>query len=188
MADLPAAVDPNRMGLNITPYDNDDNTAGTGSTKLRHTDQSTRLAWSTFGSVQSDPYRWGHATLPGYTPPAGRPTTAADPNVSNPNLNGAKSPQTIAQSARDGVPISGRVPAPAGDRITAAKARLEASSVELDLTSNGAGTAQVFLWTGDTGYIPVWKTSCDPATDPRRTTACPPARWPTATRRRGRRT
>ena len=50
--------------------------------------------------------------------------------------------------------------------ITAAKARREASSVELDLTSNGAGTAQVFLWAGDTGYIPVWKTSCDEATDP----------------------
>ena len=128
MAALPAAVDPDKMGLNITPYDNDDNTAGTGSTKLRHIDMSTRLAWSTFGSVQSDPYRWGHATLPGYTPPADRPTTAPAPNVSNPNLNGALSPQTIAQSARDGVPISGRVPAPEGDRITAAKARLESST------------------------------------------------------------
>ena len=69
------------MGLNITPYDNDDNTAGTGSTVLRHTDQSTRLAWSTFGSVQSDPYRWGRATLPGYTPPADRPTTPAAPKL-----------------------------------------------------------------------------------------------------------
>ena len=74
MADLPAAVDPNHMGLNITPYD-EDNTAAAGTTTLRHIDQSTRLAWSTFGGVQSDPYRWGHATLPGYTPPAGRPTT-----------------------------------------------------------------------------------------------------------------
>ncbi len=166
MADLPAAVDPDRMGLNITPYDNDDNTAGTGSTVLRHTDQSTRLAWSTFGSVQSDPYRWGHATLPGYTPPAGRSTEAPDPNVSNPNLNGALSPETIAQSARDGVPISGRVPAPPNGRITAAKSRLEADSVELDLTANGQGRAQVFVWSGNTGYIPVFKTSCDPAGDP----------------------
>ena len=75
MALLPAAVDPGRMGLNITPYDNDDNDRRTGSTTLRHIDKSTRLAWSTFGSVQSDPYRWGRATLPGYTPPADRPTT-----------------------------------------------------------------------------------------------------------------
>ena len=70
MALLPAAIDPNRVSLNITPYDND-NTAAAGSTTLRHIDNSARLAWSTFGSVQSDPYRWGRATLPGYTPPAG---------------------------------------------------------------------------------------------------------------------
>ena len=72
MAVLPAAVDPDRMGLNITPYDNDDNSA---NGVLRHIDQGqTRVAWSAFGSVQSDPYRWGIATLPGYTrPPAGRP-------------------------------------------------------------------------------------------------------------------
>jgi hypothetical protein len=99
MADLPAAVDPQHMGLNITPYD-EDNTAAAGTTTLRHIDQSTRLAWSTFGSVQSDPYRWGHATLPGYTPPADRPTTTAPPNVSHPNLDGADSPETIYQSAR----------------------------------------------------------------------------------------
>ena len=49
---LPAAIDPNRVGLNITPYDND-NTAAAGSTTLRHIDMSSRLAWSTFGSVQS---------------------------------------------------------------------------------------------------------------------------------------
>ena len=63
-------------GLNITPYDND-NTAAAGTTTLRHIDKSTRLAWSAFGSVQSDPYRWGHATLTGYTPPAGPPDDAA---------------------------------------------------------------------------------------------------------------
>ena len=166
MAALPAAVDPDRMGLNITPYDNDDNTAMTGSTTLRHIDMSTRLAWSTFGSVQSDPYRWGLATLPGYTPPAGRPTEPPDPDVSSPNLNGAKSPQTIAQSARDGVPISGRVPAPPDNRITAAKATRSGGSIQVDLTANGAGTARLFAWSGDTGYIPVFKTSCDPAGNP----------------------
>ncbi len=166
MADLPAAVDPDRIGLNITPYDNDDNTAGTGSTVLRHTDMSTRLAWSTFGSVQSDPYRWGHATMPGYTPPAGQPTEPADPNVSSPNLNGAESPQTIAQSARDGVPISGRVPAPPGHRITAAKATRSGGSIDVSLTANGPGTARLYSWSGEVGYIPVFKTSCDPAGNP----------------------
>ena len=108
MANFPMAVDPARMGLNITPYDND-NTAAAGTTTLRHIDNSARLAWSTFGSVQSDPYRWGRATLPGYTPPADRPTTPRTPTLEDP-LDSADSPQTIAQSARNGVPISGREP------------------------------------------------------------------------------
>ena len=155
------------MGLNITPYDNDDNTPGTGSTVLRHTDQSTRLAWSTFGSVQSDPYRWGHATLPGYTPPADRPTEAPPANVSHPNLDGAESPETIYQSAHNGVPISGRVPAPANDQITSIQhPTLGASSADMDILASGTGTARVYLWTGDHGAIPVWTTSCDKATDP----------------------
>jgi hypothetical protein len=162
MAVLPAAVDPDRLGLNITPYDNDD-TAAAGTTTLRHIDQSTRLAWSAFGSVQSDPYRWGLATLPGYTPPPDRPTTPADPNVSNPNLNGAESPQTIAQSARDGVPISGRPPS---DRLRIRDVELGRRAVELDLTATGRGTARIYLWTGEKGYIPVWTTSCSPAADP----------------------
>ena len=55
MADLPAAVDPAHIGLNITPYDNDNNAAA-GTTTLRHIDAGqSRLAWSAFGSVQSDP-------------------------------------------------------------------------------------------------------------------------------------
>jgi hypothetical protein len=165
MADLPAAVDPDRMALNITPYDND-NTAAQGSTTLRHIDQSTRLGWSAFNSVQSDPWLWGHATVTGYTPPVDRPTTPADPNVSSPNLNGAESPQTIAQSARNGVPISGRPPAPRGDRIAFARAKLTASGARIRLFATGPGTARVYLWSGEKGYIPVWETSCSPLADP----------------------
>jgi len=153
------------MGLNITPYDEDD-TSAPGTTTLRHIDLSTRLAWSTFGSVQSDPYRWGHATLPGYTPPAGRPTTPPAPNVSSPNLNGIDSPQTIAQSARNGVPISGRVPAPAGRGITVNSAVLKTGAVEIDIDAAGPGTLHAFLYDGEKGYTPVWNTSCDPASDP----------------------
>lgn len=165
MADLPAAVDPAHLGLNITPYDND-NTAAAGTTTLRHIDMSTRLGWSAFGSVQSDPYRWGQAIVPGYTPPAGRPVTAPPPNVSNPNLNGATSPQTIWQSARNGVPISGRVPAPADHRIRISSPALTSTSATFDITASGPGTARVFLWTGDVGAIPVYQTSCSLAADP----------------------
>ena len=175
MAVLPAAVDPNNMGLNITPYDEDD-TSAAGTTTLRHIDQSTRMAWSTFGSVQSDPYKWGHATLPGYTPPAGRPTTPPAPNVSNPNLNGIDSPQTIAQSARNGVPISGRVPAPASRGITVNSAVLKTGAVEIDIDAAGPGTLHAFLYDGEKGYTPVFNTSCPRRATRRRTTGSRPAR------------
>jgi LmbE family N-acetylglucosaminyl deacetylase len=176
LAVLPAAVDPDRMGLNITPYDNDDN-AAEGTTTLRHIDQGqTRLAWSAFGSVQSDPYRWGHATLPGYTPPAGRPETPAPPKIATP-LNGVDSPQTIAQSARNGVPISGRPPAPRDDRIRWLGAKLERDAVTFTTLASGPGRARFFLWAGEKGYIPVWTTSCSPLADPPPShglTACAP--------------
>jgi LmbE family N-acetylglucosaminyl deacetylase len=165
MAVLPAAVDPDRMGLNITPYDND-NTAATGTTTLRHIDQSTRLAWSTFGSVQSDPYRWGRATLEGYTPPAGRSPVPRAPNVSHPNMDGSDSPQSIWTSARDGVPIGGRPPAPPNNRIARIDADMTASAAVFDITATGPGRAHIFLWSGVEGYVPVWQTSCDPATNP----------------------
>ncbi|MGH3099090.1 MAG: PIG-L family deacetylase [Streptosporangiales bacterium] len=165
MADLPAAVDPQHMGLNITPYDNDD-TSAKGTTTLRHIDNSTRLGWSAFGSVQSDPYRWGVATLDGYTPPSGRPTTPPDPIIGHPNLNGTDSPQTIWQSARNGVPIAGKPSAPRTDHLSHANARLTRSSVELTLAATGKGDARAFSWTGDVGQIPVYKTSCSKKADP----------------------
>ncbi|MDA0183461.1 PIG-L family deacetylase [Solirubrobacter phytolaccae] len=171
MAVLPAAVDPSGFGLNITPYDNDDNTPGTGSTVLRHIDMSTRLAWSTFGSVQSDPYKWGRATMPGYTPPASFPTTPRTPNVSHPNLDSAASPQTIAQSARNGVPLSGREPAPEARGLKINGATVSGTTVNLNVTAGAAGTARLFLYavdpiSGNKSYTRVWNTSCNPATDP----------------------
>ena len=166
LADLPSAVDPAHLGLNITPYDND-NTAAAGTTTLRHIDNSTRLGWSALGSVQSDPYRWGQAALAGYVPPAGRSTTPSAPNVSNPNLDGTLSPQTIAQSARNGVPISGRDPVPPVDAIKIKSATIIGSSVQVDLVGrSGSGTARMFLITGDIAAIPVYTTSCLPAANP----------------------
>jgi LmbE family N-acetylglucosaminyl deacetylase len=160
MAVLPAAVDPDKMALNITPYDNDNNAAA-GTTALRHIDvNQTRLAWSAINGVQAAPYRWGHARVDGYTPPPGRSTTPDQPNVSNPNLDGTKSPQTIAQSARDGVPIAGRTPAPASNRLTISNVRLTATTAELDVASTGTGTGRVYLWSGLTGSIPVYTSSC----------------------------
>ncbi|MEU6655737.1 PIG-L family deacetylase [Streptomyces sp. NPDC046900] len=171
MTDLPAAVgptstpptgnassntiDPEHMGLNILPY-NEDNQL--------HIDQSTRLAWSAWNSVQSDPYHWGHAYLAGYTPPAGQSTTPTKPIIPDTALQGVDSPQTIYQSARNGVPIAGLAPAPASDQIAITRTQLGAKAETVDLTATGPGTAHLFLWTGDQSYIPVYTESC--ASDP----------------------
>jgi len=160
MSVLPAAVDPDKMALNITPYDNDNNAAA-GTTKLRHIDANqTRLAWSAINGVQAAPYRWGHAKLDNYTPPAGRSTTPDLPTVSSGNLDGTESPQTIAMSAANGVPIAGRTPAPAGNRLTVGSVKLGADAAEVEVTSTGSGTARVYLWSGPTGSIPVYTSSC----------------------------
>jgi hypothetical protein len=140
-------VDPTYVGLNITPYDSDtQNFVG-----------QTRLAWSPFGSQQSEPYRWGHAYLDGYEPPADRPTTPRDAIIPDSALRGVDSPQTVYQSATNGVTISGLDPTRAVD---VSGATLGESAVDVDLNSSEAGTARLFLWSGQHGYIPVFESSC----------------------------
>ena len=86
--------------------------------------------------------------------------------MSNPNLNGVLSPQTIAQSARDGVPIAGPRPG-AGQRPDHAVARDARGGLgRARHHGPGPGTAWVYLWSGVEGHIPVWATSCSPADDP----------------------
>jgi len=149
------AVDPSHMGFNITPYDEDNQL---------HIDQSTRLGWSAYNSVQSDPYNWGHAYLDGYTPPAGRSTTPTTPIIPASALQGVDSPQTIYQSAHNGVPIAGEATAPANDKISITNTKLTKSAVDVTLKATGKGRAHIFLWSGDHTYIPVWTSSC--ASDP----------------------
>ncbi|MBO0812532.1 MAG: PIG-L family deacetylase [Microlunatus sp.] len=165
IADLPEAIDPAHLAINITPYDND-NTAAAGTTTLRHIDMSTRLAWSAFGSVQSDPYRWGIATMPGYTPPAGQPTQAPPPILGHPNLSGSDSPETIIQSAATGVPIAGRQPATGKTGITVRSVKLTSTGVSLTVAAGSSGTAHAYAWYNPTGNIPVYQTSCSITADP----------------------
>jgi LmbE family N-acetylglucosaminyl deacetylase len=144
-------VSPEHMGLNIIPYI---------ERNQLHIDQSTREGWSAWNSVQSDPYHWGHAYLQDYTPPAGQSDTPAAPVIAASATQGADSPQTIYQSARNGVPLSGLAPAPAGDQLSITSSSLQPSSASLAVTATGPGTAHVFLWSGDHSYIPVWNSSC----------------------------
>src|SRR5687767_5526577 len=89
-ADLPNAVDPSSMGLNIFIYDSD----------TQDRTGQTRLGWSTWGGVQGDPYRWGRAALPDYDPlDIGPVPPLLDFEVAQSIL----SPQSILQTAHDGV-------------------------------------------------------------------------------------
>jgi hypothetical protein len=142
-------VDPEYLGLNISPYDSD----------TQDFIGQTRLAWSAFGSQQSEPYRWGHAYLKGYTAPASAAaaTKAAtgDPIIPNTALSGADSPQTIYQSAQRGVPIAGLTPA-SGATVRASAA---SNGVNLDL-GGPDGTFHAYLQKGDPTHLPVWTSSC----------------------------
>ena len=146
-------VDPDYLGLNVTPYDSDtEDFIG-----------QTRLAWSAFGSQQSEPYRWGHAYLSGYEPPATKAavTKAADVAdgeaiIPDTALSGADSPQTIYQSATGGVPIAGLSP----DAEASVKAAQGSDGIDLDLTGT-EGTFHAYLYQGDPTHLPVWTSSCE---------------------------
>jgi hypothetical protein len=86
-----------------------------------------------------------------------RPTTPTEPIIPDSALHGVESPQTIYQSATNGVPISGLQPSRA---LRVSNVELGSAALEMDLQSNEAGTAQVYLWTGPHGNIPVFQSSC----------------------------
>lgn len=162
LADLPAAVvtgmaptgdastndvDPLYLGLNVTPYDSDvDTYIG-----------KTRLAWSPFGSQQSEPYRWGHAYLDGYAAPDGRSTTPSAPIIPDTALMGVASPETIHQSAARGVSISGLEPSRA---LSVDGVTIGTDAATIALNSTEAGTVRAYAWQGNPAMVPVWKTSC----------------------------
>ncbi|KAM9864165.1 hypothetical protein ACIFOC_03071 [Leucobacter aridicollis] len=141
-------VDPVYLGLNVTPYDSD----------TQDFIGQTRTAWSPFGSQQSEPYRWGHGYLEGYTPPADRPLGAGPALIPATALQGVESPQTIFQSATRGGTISGLQPS---DAMTVASSSVTPDAITLTAQAAQPGTARAFLWQGDPSYIPVWTSSCE---------------------------
>ncbi|WP_037348311.1 sugar-binding protein [Sciscionella sediminilitoris] len=137
LADLPSAVDPARMGLNILAYDSD-TTDKTGQ---------TRIGWSPFSGVQGDPYRWGHAELPGYQPPPDRPVQPSEPVIAKTAARSIDSPASIAQSARNGIPLAGAQAAPAADRASlAGPALLRGGTLTALVHVTGPGTAHLYVW------------------------------------------
>jgi len=137
--DLPAALKASRSGLNILIYDSD----------TQDKTGQNRLGWSVWGGVQGDPYRWGHARMPGYLPPATMPVVAPPPIVPDTALLSVQSPQSIVQSVNSGVPLSGDPAAPATDTVHVSSGpAVSGSQATLTLKATGKGTAYVSAWTG----------------------------------------
>lgn len=137
---LPADIDPNNAAMNIFIYDSDTEDL-TGQ---------TRIGWSTWNGVQGDPYRWGRISLDGYDDAS--PVAAASPvadagaaEVDAPIMpldvtQSTQSPQSIAQSAADGVPLAGLPPVPDGLGLTFLREPTLAGSdliVAFEAKSNG---------------------------------------------------
>ncbi|MEO7587199.1 MAG: hypothetical protein ABIS84_04145, partial [Arachnia sp.] len=110
-----------------------------------------------FGSQQSEPYRWGHAYLDGYTAPEGRSTTPTKPIIPDTALMGVASPETIHQSAVRGVTIAGL---PASRALTVDGITIGSDAATIKVHSTEAGTIRAYAWHGDFGMVPVWSTSC----------------------------
>ncbi|MBQ0906497.1 sugar-binding protein [Micromonospora sp. U21] len=132
---LPDAVDPARMGFNVLVYDSDTQDLASQS----------RLGWSTFTGVRADPYRYGLVTLPGYTPAQQGPSTPVFPDTSARSVH---SPQTIAQSAIDGV-APAAVPRLPERALRLTRQRRVNGGVEVALQSDRTGTAYLCTWNGD---------------------------------------
>jgi hypothetical protein len=128
LGDLPTAVDPEHVGLNVLVSDSD----------TRNKIGKTRVAWSPYPGVQGDPYRWGVAGLDGDTPPPGRPTTPPAPRWLFTPAKDVDSPQSILQAAQIGLPLAGGIAASGSDTLRfAGHATVNAGTIAVPLLATG---------------------------------------------------
>ncbi|WCN83267.1 sugar-binding protein [Micromonospora sp. LH3U1] len=132
---LPDTIDPSRMGMNILVNDSD----------TQDLSAQTRVGWSTWSGVRADPWRWGVATLPGLT---ARPSAPKAPIMPDTAAQSVDSPQTILQSASDGVAPGGYA-ALADNTVKIKKVTQTSSKVSVELKVKQSGTARVFIWDGE---------------------------------------
>jgi hypothetical protein len=141
---LPADIDPESAALNIFIYDSD----------TQDLTGQTRLGWSTWNGVQGDPYRWGRITLDGYDDTTGTPAaspvaevvTVDAPIMPLEAAQSVQSPQSIAQSAADGVPLAG-LPAVNADAglVFTRQPTLAAGNLIVNFEARSPGTARFYV-------------------------------------------
>jgi hypothetical protein len=97
--------------------------------------------------VQGDPYRWGHAAVPGYTPPKTLPRKAPPPIVPDTALQSVRSPQSVIQSVRNGIPMSAGPGAPPGSAGFVSGPVLRGDTLTFGLRAR-RGLVTVYAWDG----------------------------------------
>ncbi len=153
---LPADIDPENAAMNIFIYDSDTEDL-TGQ---------TRLGWSTWNGVQGDPYRWGRTVFEGYVPAddaatpvdsgatpvdAGATPIAEGGELDAPIMpleaaQSAQSPQSIAQSAADGVGLAGQASVADGQGLTVtAEPAWTDEGIVVGFDSGSVGEARVYV-------------------------------------------
>ena len=135
---LPADIDPANATMNIFIYDSDTEDL-TGQ---------TRLGWSTWGGVQGDPYRWGKIVFEGAdgATPVAAAASASDgeavldePVMPLEAAQSVNSPQSIRQSAADGVGLGGHPLIPDGEGVTVDSGSVEDDVVVLEMGMGSSG-------------------------------------------------
>ena len=123
------------MGFNVVVYDSD--------TQDR-TGQS-RIGWSTFPGLQADPFRWGVLELPDLE---AAPSAPVEPRIPNTSARSVASPQSILQSAADGVGLGG-FPALGAEAVGVDKATRRRREISAVVRPAAPGTRRVFVWDGE---------------------------------------
>lgn len=130
---LPADIDPDNAAMNIFIYDSD----------TQDLTGQTRLGWSTWGGVQGDPYRWGLIEFEGFVPAADARTEVDEPVMPLEAALSVNSPQSIRQSAMDGVGLGGHPRVPDGEGVAVTGVTVEGDSVVLDLSVAATGNLYI---------------------------------------------
>src|SRR6185503_19239451 len=82
-------------------------------------------------------------------PPAGRSTEPKAPTIPTDVARSALSPQSILQSATNGVPLAGLPAVPRWQGASLDDARLAGNRIKAELRTSAKGTAEVFAWDPD---------------------------------------
>ncbi|MDN5686210.1 MAG: PIG-L family deacetylase [Brachybacterium sp.] len=131
---LPDGIDPAHMGFNVLINDSD----------TQNQAAQVRVGWSTFDGVRADPWRWGQVTLDGLDDAGSEPQEAILPSTAALSVD---SPQSILQSAGDGVPLGGHRPTEEDLEITSISRK--GDRITAVLQSPVTGTGKLFVWDGD---------------------------------------